>query len=52
LGLAKKSLDGVKGKDSRVEKFSDDFNEAFFVLADVMPNLTSYLQSLEADPDR
>jgi DNA repair protein RecN (Recombination protein N) len=52
LGLAKKSLDGVKGKDLRVEKFSDDFNEAFFVLADVMPNLTSYLQSLEADPDR
>ena len=52
LGLAKKSLDGVKGKDSRVEKFSDDFNEAFFVLADVMPSLTSYLQSLEADPDR
>lgn len=52
LGLAKKSLDGVKGKDSRVEKFSDDFNEAFFVLADVMPNLTSYLQSLEADPER
>lgn len=52
LGLAKKSLDGVKGKDSRVEKFSDDFNEAFFVLADVLPNLTSYLQSLEADPDR
>ena len=52
LGLAKKSLDGVKGKDSRVEKFADDFNEAFFVLADVMPNLTSYLQSLEADPDR
>ena len=52
MGLAKKSLDGVKAKDSRVEKFSDDFNEAFFVLADVMPNLTSYLQSLEADPDR
>jgi DNA repair protein RecN (Recombination protein N) len=52
LGQAKKSLDAVKGKDSRVEKFSDDFNEAFFVLADVMPNLTSYLQSLEADPER
>ena len=52
LAQAKKSLDGVKGKDSRVEKFSDDFNEAFFVLADIMPNLTSYLQSLEADPER
>ena len=52
LGHAKKSLDGVKTKDSRVEKFSDDFNEAFFVLTDVLPNLTSYLQSLEADPDR
>lgn len=52
LAQAKKSLEGVKSKDSRVERFSDDFNEAFFVLADVMPNLTSYLQSLEADPER
>jgi DNA repair protein RecN (Recombination protein N) len=52
LALAKKSLDSVKSKDSKVEKFSDDFNEAFFVLADVVPDLTSYLQSLEADPDR
>ena len=52
LAVAKKSLDAVKGKDSKVEKFSDDFNEAFFVLADVVPDLTSYLQSLEADPER
>ena len=52
LAQAKKSLDAVKGKDPRVEKFSEEFNEAFFVLADVMPNLTSYLQSLEADPER
>ncbi len=52
LGQAKKSLDTVKGKDSQVEKFSDEFNEAFFILADLMPNLTSYLESLEADPQR
>ena len=52
LGQAKKSLDNVKSKDSQVEKFSDDFNEAFFILADLMPNLTSYLESLEADPQR
>ena len=52
LGQAKKSLDTVKGKDSRVERFSDEFNEAFFILADLMPNLTSYLESLEADPQR
>ena len=52
LALAKKSLDAVKSKDSKVEKFSDDFNEAFFVLVDVVPDLTSYLQSLEADPER
>ena len=52
LGQAKKSLDGVKGKDSQVEKFSDEFNDAFFILADLMPNLTSYLESLEADPQR
>ena len=52
LGQAKKSLDNVKAKDSQVEKFSDEFNEAFFILADLMPNLTSYLESLEADPQR
>ena len=52
LGQAKKSLDSVKGKDSQVEKFSDEFNDAFFILADLMPNLTSYLESLEADPQR
>ena len=52
LGQAKKSLDNVKSKDSQVEKFSDEFNEAFFILADLMPNLTSYLESLEADPQR
>ena len=52
LGQAKKSLDNVRSKDSQVEKFSDEFNEAFFILADLMPNLTSYLESLEADPQR
>ena len=52
LGQAKKSLDSVKSKDSRLEKFSDDFNESFFILADLLPNLTSYLESLEADPQR
>lgn len=52
LGQAKKSLDAVKSKDSQVEKFSDEFNDAFFILADLMPNLTSYLESLEADPQR
>ena len=52
LATAKKSLDVIKSKDSKVEKFSDDFNEAFFVLADVVPELTSYLEYLEADPER
>ena len=52
LGQAKKSLDSVKEKDSKLEKFSDDFNEAFFILADLLPNLTSYLAALEADPER
>jgi DNA repair protein RecN (Recombination protein N) len=52
LGQAKKSLDSVKEKDSKLEKFSDDFNESFFILADLLPNLTSYLQTLEADPER
>lgn len=52
LGQAKKSLDSVKDLDSNLENFSDNFNDAFFVLADLMPNLTSYLEKLEADPER
>lgn len=52
LGQAKKSLDSVKEKDKKLEKFSDDFNDSFFILADLLPNLTSYIQALEADPDR
>jgi len=52
LGQAKKSLDSVKDLDSDLENFSDNFNDAFFVLADLMPNLTSYLEKLEADPER
>ncbi|CAB5239807.1 unannotated protein [freshwater metagenome] len=52
LGQARKYLDAVKGKDALLESFSDQISEAFFILADVSPNLSSYLQSLEADPAR
>ena len=52
LAQAKRELDSSKDKDSHLERFSDDFNDAFFILADLLPNLTSYVQSLEADPER
>ncbi|CAB4812046.1 unannotated protein [freshwater metagenome] len=52
IGQAKKSLESVRDKDAKLDKFVDDLNDAFFVLADLLPNLTSYLQSLEADPER
>ena len=52
LGQAKRSLDAVKNKDSKLESFSDEFNEAFFILSDLLPSLTSYIESLEADPHR
>ena len=52
LAHAKRSLDAAKIKDDKLEGFSDDINEAFFILGDLLPSLSSYLESLEADPQR
>lgn len=52
LGQARKALDQVKALDPELEKISDSIGEAFFLLADIAPILSSYLSSLEADPAR
>jgi DNA repair protein RecN (Recombination protein N) len=52
LGAAKRFLEGAKGRDSRLDAISDQVAESFYVLDEAARDLSSYLSSLEADPDR
>ncbi len=52
LGAAKKFLENAKGRDSRLDAIADQVAESFFALDEATRDLTSYLSSLEADPDR
>ena len=52
LGIAKRSLEGAKGRDSRLDAISDQVAEAFYILDEASRELSSYQSSLEADPER
>jgi DNA repair protein RecN (Recombination protein N) len=52
LGAAKRFLENAKGRDSRLDAIADQVAESFYVLDEATRDLTSYLSSLEADPDR
>ena len=52
LGVAKKALEGAKGRDSRLDSISDQFSEAFYLLDEASRELSSYQATLEADPKR
>jgi DNA repair protein RecN (Recombination protein N) len=52
LGTAKRFLEGAKGRDSRLDAIADQFAESFYLLDEATRDLSSYLSSLEADPDR
>ncbi len=52
LGMAKRALEGAKGRDSRLDAISDQIAEGFYLLDEATRDLSSYLTSLEADPDR
>ena len=52
LGAAKRYLEGAKGRDSRLDAISDQVAESFYALDEAVRDLSSYLASLEADPDR
>ena len=52
LGAAKRFLENAKGRDSRLDAISDQVAESFYALDEAARDLSSYLSSLEADPDR
>ena len=52
LGAAKRFLENGKGRDSRLDAITEQISESFYILDEAARDLSSYLSSLEADPDR
>ena len=52
LGIVRKSLDSVRGKDPQIEELYQRVSEAFFLVDDAKGVLASYIANLEADPTR
>ena len=52
LHSARRALDSVKAKDSRLESIAERVSEAVFILDDAATDLASYASGLEADPRR
>ena len=52
LQQARKDLDQVKGKDDELERLIEGFSEKLLDIQDLTSELTSYLTSLEADPNQ
>ncbi|MEY4469292.1 MAG: hypothetical protein RLZZ87_616 [Actinomycetota bacterium] len=52
LGAAKRFLDNAKGRDSKLDSIAEQVAESFYALDEASRDLSSYLASLEADPDR
>jgi len=50
LGMAKRSLEAARGRDSKLDAISDLLSESYYALDEASRDLTSYLSSLEADP--
>jgi DNA repair protein RecN (Recombination protein N) len=52
LGAAKRFLDNAKGRDSKLDSIAEQVAESFYALDEASRDLSSYLASLEADPNR
>ena len=50
LGMAKRSLEAARGRDSKLDSISDLLAESYYALDEASRDLASYLSSLEADP--
>ena len=50
LGAARRFLDIAKGRDSKLDEIASVVAEGFFILDEAARDLSSYLNSLEADP--
>lgn len=52
LGSAKRYLENAKGRDSKLDAIAEQVAESFYALDEASRDLSSYISSLEADPDR
>jgi len=52
IGVARRALDVVRGKDPQLEAIYQQLSESFFLLDDAQSALNSYQSKLEADPAR
>ena len=52
LGAAKRFLESAKGRDSKLDLIAEQVAESFYALDEASRDLSSYMSSLEADPDR
>ena len=52
VGMARRSLESVIGRDSKLDAILDLIKESFFALDEATRDLASYSSSLEADPER
>ena len=52
LQQSKKSLEQVRGKDDELDQIIENFSEKLLDIQDLTSELTSYLSSLEADPNQ
>ena len=52
LGNVRKALEAIKGKDSKLDEIASSITESFHLLNDGARDISSYLNALEADPDR
>jgi len=52
LGISKKILENLKGKDSELDGLIEDQSESIYELLEVTSKLERYLSRLEADPAR
>ena len=52
LGLSKKILENLKGKDSALDSLIEDQSESVYSLMEVTGKIERYLSGLEADPAR
>jgi DNA repair protein RecN (Recombination protein N) len=52
LGTAKRFLENAKGRDSKLDAIAEQVAESFYALDEAARDLSSYISSLEADPDR
>ena len=52
LGAAKRFLENARGRDSKLDAIAEQVAESFYALDEATRDLSSYISSLEADPDR